>query len=467
MPVLTSRLAGWAHVFRRQGERLAAGGHGRKVLLGVTAALLVLVAVVLATRPNAVAVELEGQVLGAAKSEAVVQTVVAELEAELAAQGWVQPQNHRPLGIRPVRVARAAILTPDQLRERLRQVLAFNVRAAGITVNGKVVAWVKDQATAEAVLARVKEAYLAGSGKVLEAKTEETVGIQEAQVKTSQVVSPEAAVHLLREGTLQSTRYTVAPGDSLWSIARAHGTTVEELRAANPQLQGDRLQIGDELRLVRSEAPVHYLVTREIQVEEAIPYPVEIRSDGTLYRGQEKVKQEGQPGVRVVTYRVVERNGVALTRSEVGREVVREPVAKIVARGTKRIVVASRGEAAGVLSWPVYGEITSGYGYRGREFHAALDIGSPLGAPVRAAAAGTVIFAGYDGGYGRTVLIDHGGGLLTRYAHLSSIAVEVGENVERGERIGGVGQSGRATGPHLHFEVLVDGVPRNPLNYLR
>jgi len=434
--------------------------------VALVAALALVVLASLLTRPNAVAVEVAGRTVGVVGSEAEVKQAVAELERELTAQGWVEPENCRELSLVPVRVPAAQVVGPAELKEALRRALAFTVQAAAIRVDGKIVAWVRDRQVAEKVLDEVKEAYLAGEGKVLEVDTEEEVKVESGEVLTSEVVAPETAVQLLREGVPYTAKYTVAAGDSLWSIARAHGTSVEELRAANPQLQGDFLQIGDELRLVRVEPPLHYVVTREVQEEERIPYPVEIRQDSSLYRGQEKVRQEGQPGVRAVTYRVVERNGVTVSHSEVDRRVIREPVAKVIARGTKRLVVASRGEAPAVLSWPVSGRITSTYGYRGREFHPALDIAAPSGTPVRAAAAGTVVFAGYEGGYGRMIVIDHGGGLVTRYAHLSSVAVEVGEAVERGQRIGSVGESGRATGPHLHFEVLVDGSPRNPYNYL-
>ncbi|MGB9663173.1 MAG: M23 family metallopeptidase, partial [Moorellaceae bacterium] len=114
-----------------------------------------------------------------------------------------------------------------------------------------------------------------------------------------------------------------------------------------------------------------------------------------------------------------------------------------------------------------YGPISSPFGYRGREFHSGMDISASYGTPVAAAESGVVIGAGYEGGYGRLITIDHGGGLVTRYAHLSAYNVRVGQTVARGEVIGYVGTSGRTTGPHLHFEVLIGGEFRNPYNYLR
>ncbi|QUL97854.1 MAG: peptidoglycan DD-metalloendopeptidase family protein [Candidatus Fermentithermobacillus carboniphilus] len=122
--------------------------------------------------------------------------------------------------------------------------------------------------------------------------------------------------------------------------------------------------------------------------------------------------------------------------------------------------------------WPVRGEITSGFGWRPhpvtgkRDFHSGVDIAAGYWTPIKAAADGIVRFAGYKYGYGRVVIIDHGYGLETAYAHCISIKVKAGQKVTRGETIAYVGDSGTATGPHLHYEVHKDGVLMNPLNYL-
>jgi murein DD-endopeptidase MepM/ murein hydrolase activator NlpD len=98
--------------------------------------------------------------------------------------------------------------------------------------------------------------------------------------------------------------------------------------------------------------------------------------------------------------------------------------------------------------------------------HEGIDLGAPYGTPIAAAAAGVVIYAGWLGGYGNLTVIDHGGGLATAYGHQSSIVVGVGQSVARGEIIGYVGSTGHSTGPHLHFEVRVNGQPVDPLGYL-
>ena len=121
--------------------------------------------------------------------------------------------------------------------------------------------------------------------------------------------------------------------------------------------------------------------------------------------------------------------------------------------------------AAGFI-WPVHGTLTSGVGPRWGRMHEGIDISGGSGTPIAAAASGTVILAGWNGGYGQLVVVDHGGGLSTAYAHLSSIAVSVGQQVGQGSVVGGMGTTGHSTGVHLHFEVRVGGAAVNPIGYL-
>jgi murein DD-endopeptidase MepM/ murein hydrolase activator NlpD len=134
-------------------------------------------------------------------------------------------------------------------------------------------------------------------------------------------------------------------------------------------------------------------------------------------------------------------------------------------------VLRKRGYTPSV--WPVEGKLESGFGGRRNpfggnsyEFHSGQDIDAPWGAPVIAGANGNVTFVGWQNGYGQLVVIDHGGGLTTRYGHLSHIDVSQGQTVTRGQFIARVGSTGRSTGPHLHYEVRINEEPVNPLQYL-
>ncbi|MBE3090112.1 MAG: peptidoglycan DD-metalloendopeptidase family protein [Actinobacteria bacterium] len=138
---------------------------------------------------------------------------------------------------------------------------------------------------------------------------------------------------------------------------------------------------------------------------------------------------------------------------------------------TKKLEALRYGNAPGKLTFPTKGILTSGFGNRispisgTMRFHAGIDIGSDLGTPVVAAASGEVVQAGYMGGYGYAVIIYHGGGFSTVYGHLSKFAVSTGQKVQRNQIIGYVGSTGYSTGPHLHFEVRINGALQNPFNF--
>src|SRR5262249_31267791 len=122
--------------------------------------------------------------------------------------------------------------------------------------------------------------------------------------------------------------------------------------------------------------------------------------------------------------------------------------------------------SASGLAWPVSGPVTSPFGWRWGRMHEGIDIGVPYGTPIHAAASGTVIYCGWESGYGNLTVIDHGGGLATAYGHQSSLAVSCGQQVSQGDVIGYVGSTGHSTGPHLHFEVRVNGAAVDPMGYL-
>jgi murein DD-endopeptidase MepM/ murein hydrolase activator NlpD len=158
----------------------------------------------------------------------------------------------------------------------------------------------------------------------------------------------------------------------------------------------------------------------------------------------------------------------AVAESEAIQAASAQLAAKIQAseRGSATSGAAPATPSAAGLIWPVSGPITSPFGPRWGSFHPGIDIGVPEGTPIEAAAAGTVIWCGWESGYGNLVVIDHHNGLATAYGHQSRIASSCGEDVSQGQVIGYIGCTGFCTGPHLHFEVRVNGSPVDPLGYL-
>lgn len=122
--------------------------------------------------------------------------------------------------------------------------------------------------------------------------------------------------------------------------------------------------------------------------------------------------------------------------------------------------------------WPTRGWVTSDFGTRldpysaDRQMHEGLDVATPHGQPVQAPSDGVVVFSGVEGGYGKVLVIDHGYGVKTRYGHLSEVFVKLGDRVKRGDKVAAVGNTGKSTGPHLHYEVRVNGIPENPRKFI-
>jgi murein DD-endopeptidase MepM/ murein hydrolase activator NlpD len=179
-----------------------------------------------------------------------------------------------------------------------------------------------------------------------------------------------------------------------------------------------------------------------------------VASKGSL-AGKRK-KQKGQLASTREQERVLIAEANALAAEDAG---IRGQLAA--AQGAGDTTPSSQG-----LIWPVSGPVTSPFGYRWGRLHAGIDIGVPYGTPIHAAASGTIVLAGWTGGYGNYTCVDHGGGLATCYGHQSSYAVSSGAQVAQGQVIGYVGNTGHSFGAHLHFEVRINGNPVDPLGYL-
>ncbi len=265
--------------------------------------------------------------------------------------------------------------------------------------------------------------------------------------------------------------YTVAEQDSWESLAEKFGTTVSELKALNFNVNTP-LQNGMKLSVIAKKSLLNITVVKEEAYEKTIDYETEIRKDDTQYTDYSKVETAGEEGsasyVDVVTY----YNGKEVERTNVSTTVTKEPVTKVVVKGNKTIVPGSiPGVSSGSLAWPVptIHMVSSSYGYRSGYSHKGIDIanGAAYGHTIVAADAGTVEFAKIDGsGYGKYIMINHGNGLKTMYAHTSVMLVSAGEKVTKGQPIAKIGSTGNSDGAHLHFEVFKNGVSVNPLNYV-
>ena len=222
--------------------------------------------------------------------------------------------------------------------------------------------------------------------------------------------------------------------------------------------------MGSEIQL-KEEAPVvTYKASELVTYEEDIDYETKEEKTDKLYEGETKVKTKGKKGTKVITARVETSNGKESTKVPLVEKVEKEPTTEVILVGTKeRPPTIGSGE----YIYPVENyRLSSPFGPRWGRNHNGVDLACPTGTDVVAADGGTVTFAGYKGTFGYLVIIDHQNGMETYYAHNSELLVEEGDKVYQGYHIAEVGSTGRSTGPHCHFEIRVDGVPQDPMEYL-
>lgn len=241
--------------------------------------------------------------------------------------------------------------------------------------------------------------------------------------------------------------YKVQEGDTVASIATKFGISSATIRWQN-NFTGDKIKIGQNLKILPVTGIAHtvskgdtvYSIAKkyDANTQAIIDFPFNTFTDDETFE-------------LAIGQTVIVPDGVM-------------PAATVAPRTRQMTPNAGTVTASGQFVWPSYGTITQRFSW----YHPGLDIANSTGTSNVAADSGSVIYAGWDGtGYGNMVLIDHGNGYRTRYGHLSQISVISGQTVGRGQLIGKMGSTGRSTGPHTHFEIYLNGVRVNPLNYLK
>lgn len=279
------------------------------------------------------------------------------------------------------------------------------------------------------------------------------------------MVSEDFLAAKLDEQSSGTRIYQVQEGDSPYEIARELGISLAALYHMNPQAQTS-LFPGDELLIEQAHVVLEQRAIETVVRQEEIPYTVKEELDSSRDSSYQKVLQEGSNGLEEVTAEVVYLNGSKVSETEISRDIIQEPVEKRVVRGSLvrtaeessslpanyQLRSASERNAAGFI-WPVDGGSISCdiNGYWG---HTGNDIQANAGTAIWASKSGTVAYAGWSRGYGYNVLIDHGDGYKTRYAHCSALLCSTGQTVEQGQQIALVGRTGNATCNHCHFEII-------------
>ncbi len=353
--------------------------------------------------------------------------------------------------------------------EALEEVILENVEEVKksfiLTIDGETVGISDNRESLEALLEELSSQYT--TNNTVDYDFEQHVSIEEQYVSVHIEENLAETLEALSSEQEKAEVYTVEAGDTYYELALEHDMTVDDILELNPNASLDSLMIGDKL-IIKASVPMLSVVTYEEETYEGeIDPPVEYVDDANLYIGRTEVVDEGEPGIATYTAKITYVDGVETERNVISTDVISEPTPSIVKQGT---AVPPKDASTGTYIYPVYGSISSYFGNRilfGQpDYHTGIDIPAPYGTNIKAADGGAVIYSGWKSGYGNIVIIRHDNGDETYYAHNSQNYVSVGERVYQGQTIAAIGSTGISTGNHVHFEIRVDGVIRNPLNYL-
>lgn len=359
---------------------------------------------------------------------------------------------------------------------------AESTYACGVYIDGEFICALKTETDAMQVFNNIIDSYEKDSEN-------ETVGfVQDVQYVQGIYPNNEETIwdsqqlaDALTKTRYQEKHYTVKEGDTLANIAYSNGLGVTELLKLNPKL-GDTIHVGDDVLVAGEVNYVTMKVVKTVVQNVETPYNTIKTNSDKYYQGTTKTTQKGRSGLDQVTYMVTYVDGIQVSTQEVNRTTLRQPTDEKILVGTKIAQVQKTNYGAytpstyirgyGKLIWPAPGvyTVSSPYGPRWGSFHGGIDLSiGTYGSTIVAAASGTVIEASNgNSGYGTYVHIDHGNGMSTLYAHMiyGSIVVHVGQYVSGGQPLGKMGATGFATGPHLHFEVRINGTKVNPAPYI-
>ena len=347
----------------------------------------------------------------------------------------------------------------DTTVNKLAYMTDIEVAAKGIYDGGKLVTIVKDQASAERLLAEVKsELSRPDEGmELVSADFKNALDIRDINVLLTSVQSNAYARQQMTEGGNVRFYHLVEEGETLTSIAEAFSVSKAEIYDEDNKEALTAVNRGDKVCIHKTVAPLSVEMVETGRMKEIVPYETIKKKSKKYYIGDEVISVKGVDGVQIFEGTITKVGGEVTNREVDNIEVLTEKVDKVILVGaTKRPKTAPTGTFVNPLKAGTY-TVTSRPGWRWGRTHEGVDMGCGVGNPVYASDGGVITCAGVYGGYGYCVDIEHSDGWMSRYGHLSKILVHNGQKVYQGQLIAYSGNSGRSTGAHLHFEIRQNG----------
>ena len=411
---------------------------------------------------------IKGNSIGVAETKEQIEAVRSSLNEEIKELSGSDSGQVEKLKFRLKVVSEDNYTPEEEIRQNMVKYSSAILMGCTVYVDGQPRVTLRTRRDANKTIERIKSQY-EEEGMVCVSEILNKIELVSEETTYANASSVDGAVRALNDVTDSSRGYTVEEGDTLWGIARRNETTVKTLIDLNPEFADNIvIRVGDVVQVPAPKPVVDVkTVIKDAVIEESVPTTMVEVEDASLYIGQTRITDYGSDGWRKITADITRINGIEDESQRVLKkeEMLSYPVPGEIHIGTTPV---PKGVGSGYFSWPLSGaRISSHFGPRWGSVHTGVDLAIGMGTPVKACDEGKVIFAGWNsGGYGNLIKVDHGNGYQTWYAHLSKIYVKNGEAVSKGEVIGAVGSTGNSTGPHLHLEVRINGVPKNPLRYL-
>ena len=436
-------------------------GRKNKKIISLSTVTAFLVGVVLVTTNYRVGytVIIDDTVLGTVATKSEYYQILDEVKEEVSTISEIEfePASNEQFSMEIVPVK--SFTEKDELVENIKSTDENMISAYAIHADGQFITALPAEDTANTLLTE----YLADfdeQNEQIEVSFGAEVTVDEILVPQDVISDYDGAKELMAKG--KTITYTTTAEDTPEAIAESFQTTPEAILSDNDT---EEISEGMTLKIATDEPIIPIKTVEHIDGNVEIPFETETVEDDTVYEGQTKITTEGVPGTKYLNAYITKVNGVVTMESIVESYVVEEPVTEIVSAGTKEL---PPDVGTGEFIMPTSGRLTSTYGRRWGRAHTGIDLAASVGTPIYAADNGIVTEAEYQrNGYGNIIKVDHQNGFVTYYAHCSELYVKPGDIVAKGDLIAAVGNTGRSTGPHLHFEVRIDGDHKDPLKYIK
>ncbi len=437
----------------------------KKISLPFSALLIFMTTITYWNSKNyGLALEYGGQEIATLSDEKVYEKAENLLRSQIAPEEKVELDKFKTcLKLTPAS-EKQCCKQPEVIKEKIIE-KSYEVLSPGwsLYVDDKAIAVGKSKEEINRALEEILEKNKSSFGSLnCTAEFENKIEIKKGLFSTEKIQPYETIKKILNSKVKKTFLYTVQEEDTIVSIAEKFNMEPSKLLSFNNRTKEDSVNCGEKLKVLKDD---NLLCIKLIQTQlekNLIPFETIEEEDPMLEKGKKITLQEGIPGEETIFYQVEYKNGEEISRKEINREVTLNPICKEIKLGTKLQKYA----------WPVpyTKNITSPFGPRIGGYHYGIDIAlnGINGKEIIASKSGVIEKVSLGNtGYGNHVIINHEDGTQTLYAHCKEVNVKTGQTVNQGEKIALVGTTGQSTGPHLHFEVRVNGIRKDPSKFFK